>query len=392
MQKLIYPLFLVLLVLDFCMLLWALNTLSISYDEAVGFFHPVKLNDYLANFGVWIFGQNDLGLRIPFVILHLCNAVLLFIFSLKFLKRKGDALLCVAIFMLLPGINASALLSINSGVILFFTLLLCTYQLYFKSIPYWLLAIMAFIDGAFSLIFLALLFYGIGKKNNFLIFISLVLFAFNMYFFGTEIGGHPKSYFLDTNGHLFLIFSPLLYLYFLYGLYRYFNSNNRPLIWYIAFSALIFIFLLSFRQKVEMELYAPFLILALPLLVSLYLSGLRVRLPLFRMHYRIPFIATLLVLLLCNATLIFSKFLFVFIEEGDRHFAYEHFIAKELATSLQKRGIKSLKTDDKELQKRLEFYKISPKNNPILSTQAKKGAKKIEIVYYKKPVASFYVR
>ncbi len=369
--------------------MWLSSTLSISYDEAQDFFNPHDFGGFVSYFSVRLFGQNDWGLRLPFLLLHLWNALLMFYFAKGFLKRPSDALFCALLFLLLPGTNAAALLVSNSGIIIFLTLVLCVWVQKNGTIPYVLLFVMAFVDKSFALVFVALIFYGIERKETPLIFSSLGLFALNMYFFGLGIGGHPSGYFLDSNGHLLLIFSPLLFLYFLYTIYRYFNQNKRPLVWYIASTALGFIWLLSLRQRVQTESFAPLLIVAIPLMANLYFSGLRVRLPQFRVRYTIPFLVAFLVLLVLNGMLFLSKPLFVFFPNAKEHFASRHFVAKELAQELKSQGIKSVKTENK-MQKRLEFYGIA-KGGLMLSENPKQNALRIPIRYYDKVITTFYV-
>lgn len=385
----IYCLF-ALLCTHFVLLLLFLQTLSISQNEALIFFDSNTLSSFLAHLSVNLFGQNDFALRLPFLLLHLCNTLLMFYFSLGFLKRPNDAIFASLLFCLLPGINAVALLVSNAGIVIFFTLLFCIIVQKTNKIPYFFLALLTFVDTSFALLFLSLMFYAISKKDTKLLIISLLFFGLNMYLFGLDIGGRPKSYFLDANGHLMLIFSPLLYLYLLYTLYRYFNARTKPLIWYITFCALLFIWLLSLRQRVQIELFAPFLLLGIPLMASLYLSGLRVRLPQFRARYKIPFLATFIVLVAVSATLFLSKPLFVLIPDPNEHFAYRHFIAKELANILHKKGINSVKTNE-SLQLRLKFYGIQ-KGGANLYDFPKGGAEKIPIIYYGKTITTFYLK
>ena len=369
-------------------LLWLLSTLSISHNEAQEFFNPQHFCGFVSSYSAKILGQNDWSLRLPFLLLHFCNAFLMYYFARDFLKHSNDAVFCTLLFLLLPGVNAAALLVSNSGIVICLTLILCIWVQKNDTIPYGLLLIMAFIDRSFALVFIALIFYGIERKQTLLIFLSLGFFALNMYCFGLEIGGRPKGYFLDSNGHLMLIFSHLLFLYFLYTLYRYFNQSKRPLIWYIASVALGFIWLLSLRQRVQTEFFAPLLIVAIPLMVNLYFSGLRVRLPQFRARYTIPFLATFLVLLLCSGMLFLSKPLFVLFPTANEHFAFRHFIAKEVAQALHSQGIKRVKTEAK-MQERLKFYGIS-QGGLRLSDSPRANASRIPIYYYDKKVATFY--
>lgn len=56
----------VLLIVDFLILLWVGKNLSISYDEASHFFEPLDFGGFLSNLSVFLFGQNDIGLRMLF--------------------------------------------------------------------------------------------------------------------------------------------------------------------------------------------------------------------------------------------------------------------------------------------------------------------------------------
>ena len=378
------------LLIDFFLLLWVGKNLSISFYEAQSFFNPRDFAGYYAKLSVSLFGRSDIGLRIGFLFLHLCNGVLMFLLAKTFLKRPSDAVFCALLFLLLPGVNAGAILISNSGIVIFFSLLLCLWHQKTQKFPYWLLLMMAFVDKSFSLVFLALIFYGIAHKNTFLVFASLVCFAVNMYLFDLGIGGHPESHFVDMIGHLLLIFSPLVFLYFLYMIYRFANSKAKPLMWYIVVVALSFIFIFSLRQRVDIESFTALLIVGIPLMVNLYYSGLRVRLPKFKGRYKIPFKITLAILLCMTGLLIFSKPLFVVLSNEENHFAYRHYIAQELAKELKEQKIKAVRTEAR-MQERLLFYGIQ-KGGRKLSQIPKKDSIKIPIIYYDKEVTTFYVK
>lgn len=159
--------------------------------------------------------------------------------------------------------------------------------------------------------------------------------------------------------------------------------------WYIASVSLGFIWLLSLRQMVQMETFAPLLIVGIPLMVSLYFSGLRVRLPQFRARYTIPFLMTFLVLLILSATLFLSKPLFVLFPNANEHFAARHFIAKEIAQELKNRGFYRVKTEER-MQERLRFYGIA-RGGVQLSSTKKANAQSFSIEYYGKHIATCYL-
>ena len=116
------------LLIDFFLLLWVGKNLSISFYEAQSFFNPHDFAGYYAKLSVSLFGRSDIGLRIGFLLLHLCNGVLMFLLAKTFLKRPSDAVFCALLFLLLPGVNAGAILISNSGIVIFFSLFLCLWH------------------------------------------------------------------------------------------------------------------------------------------------------------------------------------------------------------------------------------------------------------------------
>ena len=100
--------------------------------------------------------------------------------------------------MLLPGINSVALLVNESIVVVFGTLLyLYLYKVREKE-HYVLLILFLFIDNSFAILFLALFFYSLNKKDNTLLIVSLILFGLSMSLYGFSFNGVPKSYFLPS--------------------------------------------------------------------------------------------------------------------------------------------------------------------------------------------------
>jgi len=125
------------------------------------------------------------------------------------------------VFCLLPASSLSALLVMKSSVVVFATLVFIYLHSSSKTLLSFLsLTLFAMLDGAFAILFLSLIFYGVSKKNNALIALNILLFGVSMSIFGFNDGGVPKSYFLDTLGVYMLIFSPLLFLYFVFSLYK----------------------------------------------------------------------------------------------------------------------------------------------------------------------------
>ncbi len=368
-------------------LFYGASTLSISYDEAKIFFS--NENDallYLLKFFVYLFGQNDLALRTPIIILHFLSSILLFILALKITKTKKDAFFSLLLFIFLPGSVASALVVNEASLVIFISLLiLCAYEYQKKLLFYFIFILAIFIDKSFLILFLAFFFFALYKKDYLLFWTSLFLFALSFYFYGFDTSGRPYGFFLDTLAIFAACFSPLVFIYFFYVIYRLFLKEDKPLLWFIMAVTFIFCSLLSIRQKIYLDDFLPFCVISTPLLVSTFMSSYRVRLANFRFKYNVLMQCAFISLVFFYIFLICNPLLYSYISSAQKHFAYNYHGAKELALELKKRGIYAIKTD-KPLQTRLKFYGISQSSKFILERSDKKG----DIVLYFGPLKQYY--
>ena len=307
-------------------------------------------------------------MRSSIFIFHLLNLFLIYKISKFFLKKLTDRLLTILIYSLIPGVISFALIINPSTIVISFTLLFIYFYLNKKRIlSYFILILSLFIDNSFEILFLSLIFYSLITKEKKLIYLSIVLLILSLYFFGFESSGKPKGYFLDTLGVYAIIFSPPLFLYFFYVLYRDLALKKLNILWAISFFSLLLSLLLSLRQKIALEDFAPFVVISIPLLLNRYFSSLRVRLVEFRRWYKIIGI-TIMVGLIINLLIIsFNSYLYLILSNPKNHFAYKFHFVKDLSIELKKLNINSIKCDDKKLQLRLKFYNIYVSNSYLLS-------------------------
>jgi hypothetical protein len=360
-----YILFLI-LGLDALTLIFQSGELSISYYEALLVSGDFSFLQLLIKSSIFIFGQNDYALRLPMIALHLSSAVLLFKISKKYLKVERNRIWLLLIFILLPGVMSSAII-VNSAGLILFALLLFVYVQENHSIKttYILLFCYMLIEGSFAILFVALALFYLYKKerNNFLF--NVALFFGSLLLYGIDTHGSPKGYFIDSIGIYAAIFSPIIFIYLVYVLYRRYLTKDLDILWFIATVALVFSLLLSFRQRITIEYFAPYLILALPLVAQTFEHSYRVRLDLFRKKYRWVFVISLALLFVNSSVMFFNKYLYQIVKEPKKHFSYNMHIAKELSKELKSRDIYCVNTD-KKMQKRLEFYGVTKCNNLIL--------------------------
>ncbi len=382
-----------LILADLLFLLLGVHTLSISYHEAQLFFEGHGFVPWLVRLCTALLGQNDLALRLPFILFHLATLPLLYRVSRFYLPREGDRLLTVVLFVLLPGVLSSALLVNSASIMIFLTLLFVYWYHLGRQRLYWpLLVAMGLVDHSVIVLYLALFAYGVGQKRSRIALVSAALFLAALYLYGFAMHGKPRGYFLDLLGVYSLIFSPLLFLYFFYTMYRiWVKEKRRDILWYISFTALIASILLSFRQRVMIEEFAPFAVVSMPLMVAVFLRSYRVRLPELRTTHRITF-ATIVLILVANFLLTyFNPLLYRFLDDPRRHFAYRYHFASDLARVLKARGIDAVRTDER-MQERLRFYGIGRGEGVLVSDRPRSGEdENVTIRYMGYPVRSFYV-
>jgi len=384
----------VVIVTSVLFLLYGVSSLSIRYEEAVILFEGTSLVHYLVHFSTKIFGQNDLALRLPFILLHVASIVLLYKIGKLFLKRKLDRVVSIALYAMLPGVNSVAILVNGAYIAIFLTLLFVYFYMYgYKKASFLILLIALFADNSFAILYLSLFFYGVFNKERQLLVLSLVLFGMSMYIYGFDTGGKPKGYFLDALGVYAAIFSLFVFLYLVYALYRIFIKEEKNLLWYISFSTLLLSLILSLRQKLLLEDFAAFVVIAIPLVVKVFFNSYRVRLPQHRKYHNMAFGVVLIFLTLNLIISYFNKPLYHFIEKPKNHLAYRYHVAKDLAQILKKKNINNINIKDEKLATRLKFYGIQSGGVYKLSHSKFKKIdfEQIDIKYYDKIIKSFYI-
>ncbi|MEA3384133.1 MAG: glycosyltransferase family 39 protein [Campylobacterota bacterium] len=385
--------FIALILFHFCVLLFTMDGFSISYKESLIYFQGDSILHIITNFSTSLFGQTDFALRFPFILFYIGSSILLYLLTDDYFKSQWDRVFCLSIFMILPGLNSAALLVNESIIVVFGTLLyLYLYKIREKE-HYYLLILFLFVDNSFAILFLALFFYSLKKRDNTLLLVSLVLFGTSMSIYGFEVGGRPRGYLIDTFGVYATIFSPLLFLYFFFSLYRIGLKWEKDMYWYVAITALALSLVFSLRQKIAIEDFAPFVVIAIPIMVKLFMHSIRVRLKEFRkVHYTVASI-TLLVLIINFFIFIFNQYLYLFLENNKKHFAYDYHIVKDLSYKLKDLNISNVHTKDKELALRLQFYKIYEGEDYLLTSENLNSFdKEIKINYHKKDIETFRIK
>ena len=371
--------------IDAIILFLETSELSISYHEASMLYGDFSFLQAIEYISFSIFSQNDFALRLPMILFHMASCILLFDISKKYLRYDRDRLWLILIFILLPGVISSAIL-VDSASFLIFGLLLFVYLYENVKIKYIypLLLLYMLADGGFVYLFFSLIFFAWYKKDRYFLFFNLFMLSSSMLLYGIDTQGLPEGHFLDAIGIYSAIFTPIVFVYMFYVLYRRYLTQEIDVLWFVSSIALLISLLLSFRQRIDIEHFAPYLLVALPLVAQTFSSSYRVRLKHFRIKYKIAFVLSLCFLFFNSFIVLLNKNIYLFIDNPQKHFAYKMHIAKELATELKKNGFGCVKTD-KQMQKRLKFYGIFKcENNLLLQCNHKEAD--VTISYKNKPI------
>ncbi len=366
------------------------DSLSLSYFEvSIYFGDDDSLLYYPLHAATSLLGQNDLAVRSVMIGLHLISIALFYLISKPYIEKERDRIWNIIFFVLLPGSVSSALIVHNTGLILMLLLLFIYGYQRFSQRALWILPLYLFIDASFFILFLALAVYMTFLRKGAYAFFSLIMMIGSVALFGFIGKGAPVNFLGETLSILSVVFSPLLFFYFLYVLFRIAFREEKDLIWMISTVALLLMMLLSIRQKVPLEQFAPYYIIMLPLMVRQFMHSYRLRIRALRKGYKIFFTIALVSLFANSMTIYFNKLFYLYIDSPKEHFLYEHYIAKELAQELKKRGIDTVKSSDPRLQKRLSFYGIGSSQTKTVLDEGK--CKNVTISYIKREVSSFCV-
>jgi hypothetical protein len=351
---------LVTIFLYICAVFYLAITTPISPHEAHIFYTSNDIVSILMHWGDSLIG-GFLGMRIFSILFGFLSIALFYELSRRHFIQRSDAYLATILFMFLPGILTATTL-VNVAIIvlplvLYFVLMYERDSLW--SLPFVMLALF-FIHEASIIFFAALLIYGLAKDDKKLWILSgSFLIAFIFYAKGIEIGGRPSGHFVEIFGLYASVFSPFLFLYFFYAMYRILLREKKTLLWYISFTALAFSLLLSIRQRVYITDFAPYVTISIVLMLDVFNNSVRVRLPEFKKRYKKAFYVVISFLALSVLIIVFHRTFFIFLQDPSQHFAHRVYNPYFLAKKLKSQGIECY--DDAKGRERyqLKYYNIS---------------------------------
>ncbi|CAA6826409.1 MAG: Membrane protein [uncultured Sulfurovum sp.] len=334
-------------------------TLPIGTHEAVAYYTDDGFLGSLIHIADGWF-DNSLDFRFPFVFFGLLNIPLFFIMSKQYFDKIEDSYLSTTIFALLPGIITSAIL-VNIAVIVI-TLVMAFLILNVKKLV-WLQAVVAIlllcIHDASIIFFISLAIYSAFQRDRLLFTIAAFLIAISfLYFNDLRVEGHPSGEFLELFALYAALFSPLVFIYFFYALYRIWLRETKDILWYISFSSFSLSILLSLRQQVIMTDFAPYVIVAVILMVLVFQRTLRVRLVQFQKAYRLGFRIVMGSLILSALIIVLHKPLFLLYDDKTKHFSYPFYEPYWQAMELREIGQDCYTAKHYKIQFQLKYHGI----------------------------------
>jgi hypothetical protein len=359
--------FMILLVVYVLAVFYLAATTPISPHEAKIYYTSHTIVATLMHWGETLFffspALKMLGLRIFFLLFGFISLALFYRLSKNYFHKQHDVMLATVIFMLLPGIVTGMILANVSIIVLTLVLLfvlLYEHRSLFSEIALALIMFaLFFIHEAASIFYIALLLYAWHIRDRKLFVISLAfLIASLLLSRGITIEGRPSGHFLEIFGLYAAVFSPLLFLYFFYAMYRILLREEKNIIWYISFTALAISLLLSLRQKVYITDFAPYVMISVILMLQVLNHSVRVRLPKFQRYYRLGFYIVMGNLVFSFLMILFHRPLFYLLDDPSKHFAYRMYQPYLRAKALRGKGLECYKDAKGRERYQLRFYGI----------------------------------
>ena len=301
-----------------------------------------------------------LGIRLFFLLIGFISIFLYYRMSWIYLDREEDRHTATVIYMLLPGIiTALALANISILVIPLVLLFLLAYDRGWLWAQALLMFLLFMLHDASVIFFIAIFIYSLIRKEIPLVILSgFFLMLIFVTLQGVEIRGKPSGYFADLFGLYAALFSPLLFIYFFYTMYRILLREEKNILWYISSIALLASLVLSVRQRIILTDFAPYVVISVVLMLDTYYKSLRIRLPEYRGFYRGGFAVVILVLVMSSLTIVFHKAFFSLMTHPEKHFAARLYEPYWLAEKLKKQKLECYDTFDGRVASQLRFYGI----------------------------------
>lgn len=280
-----------------------------TYTEANILYSPnITLESFLVQH-ISRYLHSPWGMRLPFFLLSL-GSIYLYRKLLEAYFTLNDSYynLSFIIFLLIPGVTLSFIIVNYATIPIFLTLLVIyAYKREYFALLLITLVLLFFTHSAQFVLYLALALYSLQLKRYWLIAVAALFIILSSAASKYGIDGVPRGHLIQLIGIYAAIFSPMLFLAVVYALYKVAIKGSKDILWYIAATAFSTSILLSIRQAIKITDFAPFIVIAVPLVVLTFKNSLAVRLKIFRkIYYWVCYI--ILIVLLLETLILFLHY------------------------------------------------------------------------------------
>ncbi|MDD5405838.1 MAG: hypothetical protein PHE73_02715 [Sulfurovaceae bacterium] len=349
--------------LYFSIVIYLAAVIPISPNEATSFYTSSDLVSILMHWGNNLIG-GLIGLRFVFLMSGFISILLFYVLANDMLGDKKDALFATTIFAMLPGIITASILA-NIAILVLPCLIIYLIAHYRKWYILETLALIALflLHDASIILFTAIALYGAINKEKRTLFLGLAFVVILLIFDrGIEIGGIPRGHFVEIFAIYAFLFSPFIFLYFMYVVYHIWVAGNKSIIWYISSISLFFSLLLSIRQRIVITDFAPYLLIGTILMVQVYYQSLRIRLSTFQSIYKRGLSISLAVLIFIILLIISQQLIFSVTNSLKFNFASKVYGPYLLSKQLKASDIHCYNSKKTKEQYQLMYYGINPCN------------------------------
>ncbi len=313
-----------------------LTTTPLSPSEAKIFYSKPDTPANLIAHLFYNFIPEVLALRILSFIFGIINIYLFFQIAKEYFPKESDARAATFLFMLTPGVLVSNIILNEAIVPTTMTLLfLIAYKRGLIFLEIFALGILFWSDTATFALYFALALYGYFKGDKTLFYLGVIFTVLALAFGEYSFVGKPKGHLPELLAIYAGLFSPLLFIYYFYALYRTALEGERDIFWYISFIPLLISILLSIRQQILIVDFAPYLLAGLLIPVKVYFRSLRVRLRRFQGKYILAAQVVIFVMIFSALILIFHKPIYKILGSPKKFFTSELYEPYKIAQKLK---------------------------------------------------------
>jgi len=270
----------------FVVALLLLNVTPIVHSEANILFDNSNTITSTISRLIYSINSSIVFVRFLFFLISLLSLYLFSKMAEDYFIYKDYKYLSILIYLLIPGVFLSFVI-VNYATIPIFLTLLFIYFCKINKYYLWLipLVLLFFTNTAVFAFYIATALYAYSKKEWLLFIASFALFLVASVYSSYPIDGIPRGHLLQLFGIYGAALSPLLFIFIIYSLYRVGVKGKKTLLWFISTTLFVVSILLSIRQKIKVTDFAPYIVIAVPIMVLVYKNSISIRLKQFRKMY-----------------------------------------------------------------------------------------------------------